>query len=346
MRAAIFEGEGRVNVTTTSDPSITDPTDVIIAVAGNGICGSDIGALATPPRLKYKPGIVIGHETVGTVVEAGPASDLDPGDRVVLHPNIWCGRCWYCQSGQRNLCVDQEILGENRDGGTAEFCRVPTNRAYKLPDELPFDRAVLAEPLGCVLNGTRKSQIHPGESLVLFGAGPIGSLYFMTLKARGAYPVVVVETAAARREDALELGADLVIDPSVEDVKERVLEATGGLGADVVIDTVGTQAPLAIDIIRRGGRVLVFGVNLAAREFAFINLVRKEAKLEGILDAGDNLALAIRLLTQNRIDYDRLITSRFALDDFDSAVDGGRHGQIMKPVVVVDDSAIALEVSR
>jgi threonine dehydrogenase-like Zn-dependent dehydrogenase len=346
LRAAIFEGEGRVNVTTTPDPSIENPTDVIIGVAGNGICGSDIGALALPPRNTYTPGIVIGHETVGTVLEAGPDSDLTPGDRVAVHPNIWCGRCWYCQSGQRNLCVDQEVLGENRDGGTAEFFRVPTDRAYKLPDELPFDRAVLAEPLGCVLNGTRKAQIHPGESLVLFGAGPIGSLYFMTLKARGAYPVIVVETAPARRQAALELGADLVIDPTAEDVFERVQEATSGLGADVVIDTVGSQAPLAIDIIRRGGRVLVFGVNLAAREFKFINLVRKEAKLEGILDAGDNLALAIRLLTQNRIPFDRLITSRFSLDDFDGAVDGGRNGQIMKPVVVVDDSAIALEASR
>jgi threonine dehydrogenase-like Zn-dependent dehydrogenase len=342
MRAAIFEGEGRVNITSKPDPSIVNSDDVIIGVAGNGICGSDIGALAVPPRIKYTVGIVIGHETVGTVVEVGPTSDLKPGDRVVVHPNIYCGRCWYCQTGQRNLCGDQQIVGENIDGGTAEFLLVPTDRAYKLPDELPFDRAILAEPLGCVLNGTHKARIHPGESLVLFGAGPIGSLYFMTLKARGAYPVIVAEPAEHRRKAALELGADVVIDPTSEDVQEKVMEATGGLGADVVIDTVGSLAPLGIEIIRKGGRVLIFGVNLTARETSFIRVVAKEAKIEGILDAADHLALAIRLLTQNRIPYGRLVTSRFGLDDFDRAVDGARHGEILKPVVVIDDAAIGL----
>ncbi len=340
MRAAIFEGDGRVNVTTKPDPSIVNPDDVIIGVAGNGICGSDLGALAVPPRIKYKPGIVIGHEAVGTVVEAGPASDLKPGDRVVVHPNIYCGRCWYCQNGHRNLCGNQQIVGENIDGGTADFLRVPTDRAFKLPDELPFDRASLAEPLGCVLNGTHKSEIHPGESLVLFGAGPIGSLYFMTLKARGAYPVIVAEPAEHRRNAALELGADIVIDPTSEDVQEKVLEATGGLGADVVIDTVGTQAPLAIEIIRKGGRILVFGVNLKPVETSFIRVVSKEAKIQGILDAADHLSLAIRLLAQNRIPYERLVTRRFRLDDFNSAVEGGRQGEVLKPLVVIDESAI------
>ena len=111
MRAAVFEGDGVVTVTERPDPGIVDSRDVILRVAANGICGSDLHALRVPPAIVYPPGIVIGHEYVGMIEEAGPASPYAVGTRVVVHPNVVCGYCWYCRNGRSNVCEQQDALG-------------------------------------------------------------------------------------------------------------------------------------------------------------------------------------------------------------------------------------------
>ncbi len=344
MRAAKFEGDGRVNVTTVDDPRIEDARDVIVRVVANGICGSDLHALKVPPTMEYTPGIVIGHEMAGVVEEVGSASPFAPGDRVVVHPNLYCDLCHYCRIGRRNLCENVVHLGNNSDGGAAEFCRVPSNRIFRIPSELPFERAVLAEPLGCVLNGTRKSRVHPGESVVVLGGGPIGAMYAMVLKARGADPVIVSEPVAKRRAELLALGADLVVDPGSSQLIEIVLEATNGLGADVVVDTVGALLPEALACLRRGGRVVVFGVDFRPREMVLPTMLSKEATVTGVYCADDNFPLAINMLEQNHPGFERLVTHRYQLDDFDAAVASARSGEAMKPIVVIDEFEVELGV--
>jgi 2-desacetyl-2-hydroxyethyl bacteriochlorophyllide A dehydrogenase len=342
MRAAVFVQEGEVSLTTRDEPGLIEKDDVIIRVAGNGICGTDVHALAVPARIPYAPGTVIGHEFVGTIEAAGPESPFTAGQRVTVHPNIYCDHCASCRRGARNLCLNMRNLGQDMDGGLAELCRVPSNRVFVLPDELPFDRAVLAEPLACILNGTRKAAVHAGESVVVLGGGPIGLLYAMVLKANGAYPLIVSEPRAARRQLAADVGADVVVDPTSDSLGERVLEATHGEGADVVVDAAGGMIPEGLELIRRGGRVIVFGVSHRAREISSIPVIVKEASIHGVLDADENFPLAIKLLTENSAGFERLVTHRVTFDDFDAAVAAARDGQAVKAVVSLDQDEIAV----
>ena len=125
---------------------------------------SDLRALATPPEMIYDEGVTIGHEFAGVVAEAGPGCALAEGTRVTVHPNIWCQRCYYCRSGHTNLCDHFVHIGSMRDGGAAEFCVVPERMVYPLPDDLPVERAALAEPLSCVLNGTSQAASRPARA--------------------------------------------------------------------------------------------------------------------------------------------------------------------------------------
>ena len=228
MRAAVFEGGGRVTVGERPDPTVRRPDDVVIQVAANGLCGSDLRALAVPPEMHYDEGVIIGHEFSGTVLEAGPEADVAVGAHVIVHPNIWCQTCKYCRSGRTNLCERFVHIGSMRDGGAAEYCVVPDRMIYEVSPQMPSDLASLAEPLACVLNGSKRAGVHPGESALVIGAGPIGLLYLMLLKAAGAEPLIVSEPSANRAARARELGADLIVDPTASDVGDEARRATGG----------------------------------------------------------------------------------------------------------------------
>lgn len=345
MRAAIFEGEGRVEIKDVPEPRVERPDDVIVRVAANGICGTDLIGLKVPPDvIHYAPGIVVGHEFVGVVEEVGDESPFAPGERVAVHPNLYCGQCWYCRNGSANVCDNLRTIGLDLDGGTAEFARVPSYRVFPIPDELPFERAVLAEPLACVLNGTRKAALHPGESVVILGGGPIGALFLATLEGAGAHPIVVSEPGGRRRQSALDLGADSVVDPTVEDLEKIVRELTDGVGADVVIDTVGFLAPEGFSLLRKRGRMLIFGGDLTTRETSFIDFPRLEARVEGVFCGNDNFPLAIRLLAENSMRFERLVAGgKFSLEDFDAAIASARGGDVLKAVISIDEAAVPVD---
>jgi 2-desacetyl-2-hydroxyethyl bacteriochlorophyllide A dehydrogenase len=335
MRAAVFVGNGRVAVTERPEPSVSRPDDVVIKIAANGLCGSDLRALAVPPEMIYDEGVVVGHEFSGTVVDVGDEVTLTPGTRVVVHPNIWCQTCWYCRSGHTNLCDRFVHIGSMRDGGAAEYCVVPERMVYAVDDAMPFELAALAEPLACVLNGTKQASIHPGESVLVLGAGPIGLLYLMLFKAAGAKPLIVSEPSAHRARWASDLGADLVVDPRASDVTTAVREATQGRGADVAVDSVGALLTDAVRSVRKAGRVLVFGLN--ERVEATLrpsDLTYGEIRLEGIYIARGTFPLAVSLLTENTLGFDRLVTHTLELDRFDEAIELLRTGEAVKALVV------------
>lgn len=335
MRAAVFEGNGRVAITERPDPAVTRPDDIVIRIAANGLCGSDLRALATPPEMVYDEGVIVGHEFSGTVVDVGDEATLEPGTRVVVHPNIWCQTCWYCRSGHTNLCDRFVHVGSMRDGGAAELCVVPERMVYRVPSEMELDLAALAEPLACVLNGTRQASVHPGESVLVLGAGPIGLLYLMLFKAAGAAPLIVSEPAPERARWASELGADEVIDPRTTSLPNAVRELVGGRGADVAIDSVGALLPDAVASVRKAGRVFVFGLN--ERVEAVLrpsDLVYKEVSVSGVYIARGTFPLAVSLLTENRLGFDRLLTHRLQLEQFDEAIELLRTGEAVKALVV------------
>jgi threonine dehydrogenase-like Zn-dependent dehydrogenase len=335
MRAAVFEGGGRVTVGERPDPTVRRPDDVVIQVAANGLCGSDLRALAVPPEMHYDEGVIIGHEFSGTVLEAGPEADVAVGAHVIVHPNIWCQTCKYCRSGHTNLCERFVHIGSMRDGGAAEYCVVPDRMIYEVSPQMPLDLASLAEPLACVLNGSKRAGVHPGESALVIGAGPIGLLYLMLLKAAGAEPLIVSEPSANRAARARELGADLIVDPTASDVGDEARHATGGLGVDVAVDSVGFLLEDAVRSVRKAGRVLMFGLNDRAQAtLSPADLAYREVSIQGVYIARGTFPLALRLLEENTLRFDRLITHRLPLEQFDAAIGLLRSGEAVKALVV------------
>src|SRR5262249_45221317 len=155
------------DVADVPEPALTSEDNVLVRVEACGICGSDLRAVVVPPQMEYKPGTIIGHEFVGEVVAAEADTGVDTGQRVVVLPNIPCRRCWYCRTGQVNLCENFLHIGCFRPGGAAELCAVPADMVHRVPDGLPPEIAALTEPLACVLNGSLKAGWHPGTSAVI-----------------------------------------------------------------------------------------------------------------------------------------------------------------------------------
>jgi threonine dehydrogenase-like Zn-dependent dehydrogenase len=334
MRAAVFEGDGKVAVVDRPEPAAELPDDVVIRVEVNGLCGSDLRALATPPEMAYDVGVVLGHEFSGVVTETGDEAHLSAGDRVIVHPNIWCQRCHYCRTNRTNLCDHFVHIGSMRDGGAAEYCVVPDRMAYGLPEGLPLERAALTEPLACVLNGTTQAAVAPGETVLVIGGGPIGLLYLMMFKAAGAFPVVVSEPTEKRARWARELGADAVIDPLSADVPAAVRDLTSGRGADVVVDAVGSQLREAVLAAGKTGRVYTFGLNERATATLEPSILAyREISVHGVYIAKGTFPRAIELLADNRLGFDRLITREYPLEDIGKAIDDLRSGTVAKGLV-------------
>jgi (R,R)-butanediol dehydrogenase/meso-butanediol dehydrogenase/diacetyl reductase len=338
VRAAVFAREGVVEVRDVPEPSIVRDDDVIVRVAACGICGSDLRALAVPPQMRFDEGVVMGHELVGEVVDAGPAAADLLGLRVVVLPNIHCGRCAYCKAGQVDRCDHFEHLGATRDGAFAERMVVPAAFVHLVPDGLSDDVAALAEPLACVLNGTTRAGLRPGTSTVVLGAGPIGLLFVVVAKAAGAHPIIVSEPSEERARRALEAGADVIVDPTRERIADVARAHTGGLGAEVVIDALGSLLGDALDSLRKGGKAIVFGLDDRARnEIAPSQIASRELSIEGVYITKGTFPLALRLLAERTEEFARLITDRVPLDEVSSGVAAMREGRAIKVLVYPPD---------
>ena len=241
MRAAVFEGNGVLNILKVEKPQIKKPDDLIIQIEMCSICGTDVHIMSVPPGYIAQPGTILGHELVGKVVEVGDGvQSIKVGDRVVTNPNDYCGICDYCQKNLPNLCENIIPMGIGANGGFAEYVCASEKVAHKISDELPSEIAAFAEPLACLVNGKNKIPVSPGDSVLVMGAGAIGLLFVQMMKACGAYPVIVSEPAPLRREFARKCGADYLVDPLTQDLEAYTRDLTG-IGVDYAIDVVGSS---------------------------------------------------------------------------------------------------------
>ena len=197
-----------------------------------------------------KPGTILGHEAVGTVVEVGPAvTTIAPGDRVLVSCISSCGRCRFCKEGHYGLCTGGGgwIFGHLIDGLQAELARVPfaDTSVYKVPDELSDEQVLfLADILPTAYEvGVLNGRVEPGDTVAIVGAGPIGLAAIMTAKLHTPGKIIAIDLADARLEKAIEFGADVAINSSREDASTKVMELTGGLGADVAIEASAFRRP-------------------------------------------------------------------------------------------------------
>ena len=334
MRAAVFEGEGRLVLRTMPAPEIRRAADVLIRVEACSVCGTDVHILSVPPGYTARPGTVLGHELVGEVVAVGEeVASLRPGDRVVCNPNEPCGVCGFCRKNLPNLCEHIIPLGIEADGGFAEYVCLAEACAYKIPDRLPAETAMFAEPLACVLSGVKKLAAAPGESVLILGAGPIGLMMVQMMKASGARPIIVSETSPTRRQFALDSGADMVVDPAHDDL-EAAVGAQTGAGADHVIDMTGSLLRTAIQLVRKGGKVLLFGVNTGSTaEVKQSDITQKEITILGTWLANASFAQAVKLLESGILPLEKLITHRCTLETLEPAIELLRKGRAVKILV-------------
>jgi len=334
MQGIVFRGEGHWGLESLPLPRIEAPDDVLLKVDRASVCGTDIHILATPPGHPATPGSILGHEYVATVVEVGHAvRDLKPGDRVVIDPNITCGTCEYCRLGMSNACSNMTTLGIFRHGGLAEFSLAPARALHRIARDVPLDRATLAEPLSCVLHAFEKSTLVPGESIAILGAGPIGLLFSLLFRAAGAGKIVIVEPVKFRRRMAEQFGVDYALDPKSGDISAEV-KAVTRIGADVVVDAAGTLLPEAVNLVRRGGRVILFGMNQHAnRHVNQYTVTRHEITILGSFIQRTAFPKVVKILEAGLLQVERLVTHRLSLGEVNSGLEAMKQGQAIKVAV-------------
>ena len=329
MEALVYHGPGQRAWEEVPDPKIEEPTDAVVRIDTSTICGTDLHILKGDVP-EVKPGTILGHEAVGTVIETGSAvTTLQAGDRVLISCITSCGRCRFCKEGRYGLCTGGGgwIFGHLIDGLQAEFARVPfaDTSVYKVPDELTDEDVLfLADILPTSFEvGVLNGGVQPGDTVAIVGAGPIGLAAVLTAKLFTPGRIVAIDPAKPRLEKALELGADVVIDNSREDAVERVMALTDGLGADVAIEAVGIPETfeLCTDIVRPGGHVANVGVHGHPATLHLERLwIRDVTITTGLVDTNTTPRL-LKLIAEGRLDATPFATHRFPLGETMDAYD-------------------------
>ena len=329
MKALVYHGPGRRAWEEVPDPAIEEPTDAIVRIDSSTICGTDLHILKGDVP-EVQPGTILGHEAVGTVVETGSAvTTLEAGDRVLVSCITSCGRCRFCKERHYGLCTGGGgwIFGHLIDGLQAEYARVPfaDTSVYKVPDELKDDQVLfLADILPTAYEvGVLSGRVEPGDTVAIVGAGPIGLATILTAKLYTPGRIVAIDLADSRLEKARELGADVTINNGSEDAVARVLELTGGLGADVAIEAVGVPETfeLCTELVRPGGHVANVGVHGHPATLHLEKLwIRDVTITMGLVDTFTTPRL-LKLIAEGRLDATPFATHRFPLAEAMSAYD-------------------------
>jgi alcohol dehydrogenase len=352
MKGLVYHGPGRRSWETVPDRKIEEPTDAIVRIDTSTICGTDLHILrGDVPAVK--PGTILGHEAVGTVVEVGAAvTTVAPGDRVLVSCITSCGRCRFCKAGRPGQCIGGGgwIFGHLIDGLQAEFARVPfaDTSVYRVPSALTDEQVLfLADILPTAFEvGVLNGGIQPGDTVAIVGAGPIGLATILTAQLYTPARIIAIDLADARLARAREFGADETINNSVEDAIAKVMELTRGFGVDVAVEAVGVPETfeLCTELVRPGGRVANVGVHGQPATLHLEKLWIKDVTVTtGLVDAVTTPML-LRLIEGGRLDPTPFATHRFELGEAEHAYDVFRAAaetQALK--VVLTAHPVALE---
>jgi len=307
--------------------------EVRIKVMASGICGTDIHIYRGEYMGDYP--VIPGHEFSGVVEAVGSrVTRFKPGDRVAVEPNIACDNCLDCLNNRHNFCLNWSAVGVTRPGGMAQYVTAPEKSVFDIGD-IPFEAGAFMEPLSCVLHGVERLDPELASSVAVFGAGPIGILLMQVLRLKGAARVTVAEVNPSRADFAREMGADAVA-ASLDDLPRD--------GFDAVVDATGVVSVMAraVDFVRHGGKVLLFGVPPAGEKMALeaFPIFRKGLTLLSSFTSVRNSYQALDLLKSRRISVDRLVSHRLPLDGFEHGIhllEGGLDG--VKKVMILPDGA-------
>jgi alcohol dehydrogenase len=329
MKALVYHGPGQRSWDEVPDPVLAADGDVIVKITSSTICGSDLHILkGDVPEVPV--GTILGHEAVGIVTEKGAGvTTVEIGDRVLVSCITSCGRCSFCKEGRYGLCTGGGgwIFGHLIDGLQAEYARVPfaDTSVYKVPARLTDEQVLfVADILPTAFEvGVLAGGVRPGDTVAIVGAGPIGLAAIMTAKLLTPGKIVSIDLADTRLAKAREFGADVTINNGTEDAVARVMELTGGLGADVAIEAVGVPATfeLCTELIRPGGRVANVGVHGHPVTLHLEKLwIRDVTITMGLVDANTTERL-LKLIAEGRLDPLPFVTHRYPLSSAMEAYD-------------------------
>jgi alcohol dehydrogenase len=323
MKALVYHGPGQRSWDEVPDPVIEQPTDIVVRIETSTICGSDLHILKGDVP-ETTPGTILGHEAVGTVTEKGAAvTTLELGDRVLLSCITSCGRCRFCKETRYGLCTGGGgwIFGHLIDGLQAEYARVPfaDTSVFKVPAELTDEQVLfLSDILPTAYEvGVLNGGVQPGDTVAIVGAGPVGLAAVLTAKLYTPAQIIAIDLSDARLKKALEFGANETINNGSEDAVARVMELTGNLGADVVIEAVGVPATfeLCTELVRAGGRVANVGVHGHSAALHLEKLWSRDVTITtGLVDTF-SVPQLLKLVAGGQLDTTPFITHRFPLSE-------------------------------
>jgi (R,R)-butanediol dehydrogenase/meso-butanediol dehydrogenase/diacetyl reductase len=335
MKASFYRGNRTFETGTAPMPQPAEG-EVLLRVRRVGICGTDLHIFQGHLDHRVPRGGIIGHETFAEVTSAPGGSGFTPGDRVVVEPVQFCGTCRACRMGATYLCYHLKVLGVDVTGGMQEYWAVPAARLLKLPDAVSDHDAPLVEPLAVATHDVTRAEVKPGDRVVVFGGGPIGTLIALVSRHRGA-EVKVSEINPHRVEMLKRLGLD-PIGPA-DDVKAVVDEWTGGTGADVAFEVSGSAAAAALvtEVVRVWGTVSIIAIHAEPVPFHLYSLFARELRVHGSrLYTRAAWEEAIALIAGGAVDVGPLVSRIIPLDSLQSGMEealGG--GPVMKVLVDV-----------
>ncbi len=299
-----------------------------------GICGTDLHIFQGHLDHRVPRGGIIGHETFGEVAEAPAGSGFAPGHRVVVEPLLFCGVCRACRMGASYLCYSLKVLGVDAPGGMQELWAVPVARLLRVPDTLADDDAALIEPLAVATHDVRRAGVNPGDSVLVLGGGPIGTLIALVTRQRGAR-VVVAEINPFRLE--LLHGLDLLTVGPESDVVKFANDWTAGTGVDVAFEVTGQPAAVrtVTDVVRVWGTVSIVAIHAEPMPVNLYQMFARELVMHGSrLYARGDWEEAIRLVADGAVPVAPLVSRRIALEALNEGMEQAlRGGRVMKVLV-------------
>ncbi|WP_460945415.1 zinc-dependent alcohol dehydrogenase [Okibacterium endophyticum] len=335
MRRVVARSLGEVVVTTAEKP-VPRPDEALVEMTVTGVCGSDTHALHGQHPfvpLPYLPG----HEVVGRVTEIGQeVTGVAVGDRVTVEPTLPCWECKMCMTGRSNLCENLRFFGCGYDqGGMADFFTIPANRLHIIPDDVDDLQAALIEPLATPVHAVRLSGGVEGKAVVIIGAGTIGLFVLAAARHAGARRIVMTDMLPSKRERALRLGADAVVDATRADAVEAIRDELGE-SADVVFDCVAIQPTVdqAVSLAMKGGTVMVVGVPAAPVTVPLPQIQDLQVRIQGSATyLPEDYATSLEIISAGEVRVDDIVTSSFPLDRVAEAFAASAGGEEVKVLV-------------
>ena len=320
MKALVMEQYRDFNLRAWDIPQISD-TQVLVKVKACAICGSDVGGSDSRNGRRIPP-IIMGHEASGVIVELGSAvKNWKVGQRVTFDSTEYCGECRFCRAGMINLCSNRKVLGVScdeyrRHGAMAEYVAIEARTLYALPDSVSFAEAALVEPLSIGVHAAAISPIKMGDTVLINGAGTIGLMTLLAVKASGASRIIVADIQENKLALARAMGATDTVNNASADVPEYCRSVTNGDGVDLVFDAVGVEATVTAGIysLRKGGCIVDIGNMSKEINFPLQYCITRQIRLQGSCASSGEYDICLNMIAGHKVDLTPFLRETMPLE--------------------------------